>query len=108
MKIRPKPRKYNNEDIDESYFATKSDENSRSRDEETPDGDQDKSEFFKTSKREFKIFDKKISEKNYASNKIRSFRYNTFNFIPLNLVHQLNKNLNIYFIFIMCYNRYLS
>ena len=49
MKIRPKPRKYNNEDIDESYFATKSDENSRSRDEETPDGDQDKSEFFKTS-----------------------------------------------------------
>ena len=51
MKIRPKPRKYNNEDIDESYFATKSDENSRSRDEETPDGDQDKSEFFKTSSR---------------------------------------------------------
>lgn len=101
MKIRPKPRKYNNEDIDESYFATKSDENSRSRDEETPDGDQDKSEFFKTSKREFKIFDKKISEKNYASNKIRSFRYNTLNFIPLNLVHQLSKNLNVYFIFIM-------
>lgn len=101
MKIRPKPRKYNNEDIDESYFATKSDENSKSRDDEAEDENKDKSEFFKTSKREFKIFDKKINEKNYSSNRIRTFRYNAWNFIPLNLVDQLNKNLNLYFIFIM-------
>ena len=103
MKIRPKPRKYNNEDIDESYFATKSDENSRSRDGDGDEDDEgkDKLDFFKTSKREFKIFDKKICEKGYSSNRIRTFKYSRWNFIPLNLVDQLNKPLNMYFILIM-------
>lgn len=56
--------------MDESYFATNSNEDGNiSREEATPGGD-DKSGFFATSKREFKILDKKISSKNYASNEI--------------------------------------
>jgi hypothetical protein len=53
--------------MDESYFATNSNEDGNiSREEATPSGDQ--SGFFTTSKREFKILDKKISSKNYSSN----------------------------------------
>ena len=65
MKIRPKPRKYNKgEEMDESYFATNSNEDGNmSREEVTPSGG-DKSGFFDTSKREFKILDKKIDSKN--------------------------------------------
>jgi hypothetical protein len=68
-KIRPKPRKYNKgEEMDESYFATNSNEDGNiSREETTPGGD---SGFFSTSKREFKILDKKISSKSYANNEI--------------------------------------
>ena len=70
-KIKPKPRKYNKgEELEESYFATNSNEDGNiSREEATPSGD-DKSGFFATSKREFKILDKKISSKNYANNDI--------------------------------------
>lgn len=76
--------------MDESYFATNSNEDGNvSREEATPIGD-DKSGFFSTSKREFKILDKKISSKNYASNEIQTSNYTSFNFIPLNLVKQLS------------------
>ena len=103
MKIRPKPRKYNKEDMDESYFANSNEDGNQSRedDEADPDHATDKSDFFKTSKREFKIFDKKIAEKRYASNRIRSYRYSLWNFMPLNLVDQFQKNSNLYFLVIM-------
>ena len=89
MKIRPKPRKYNNgEDMDESYFAANSQEDGNNSPEETGDTDsqyKDKSNFFTSSKREFKIFDKKIKDKNYSSNVISTTHYSVKNFIPLNL-----------------------
>ena len=47
MKIRPKPRKYNPEDLDESYFAAKSNEDGNMSREEGPDGG-DKTDFFNT------------------------------------------------------------
>lgn len=76
--------------MDESYFATNSNEDGNiSREEATPGGD-DKSGFFATSKREFKILDKKISSKNYATNDIQTSQYTTMNFIPQNLVKQLS------------------
>ena len=85
MKIRPKPRKYNPEDLDESYFAAKSNEDGNISREEGPDGG-DKTDFFNTQKREFKILDKKNGQKNYASNQIISSNYTRANFIPLNLI----------------------
>ena len=48
----------------------------------------DKSKFFSCPKREFKIFDKKIREKNYASNRIYSSSYSLLNFVPYNLTQQ--------------------
>jgi len=66
LKLRPKPRKYDMLDPDESYFAVTS----------NGDGDNletgpssEKSDFFTTSKREFKIFDKK-PWKIYCSNEL--------------------------------------
>ena len=102
MKIRPKPRKYNKgEEMDESYFATNSNEDGNmSREEVTPSGG-DKSGFFDTSKREFKILDKKIDSKNYSSNKVQTSEYNLLNFIPFNLVKQISKRHNAYFIVVM-------
>lgn len=104
MKIRPKPRKYNKgEEMDESYFATNSNEDgdgNMSREEVTPNPG-DKSGFFNTSKREFKILDKKISSKNYASNNIQTSEYNWLSFIPLNLVKQISKRQNFYFLIVM-------
>lgn len=86
MKIRPKPRKYNREDMDESYFAANSQEDGdRSREELVSPGESD---FFKASKREFKIFEKKISEKNFASNRICTSKYTWANFVALNLTFQ--------------------
>jgi hypothetical protein len=84
MKIRPKPRKYNPEDLDESYFAAKSNEDGNCSREENPAAD--KSDFFNTQKREFKILDKKNASKNYASNQIINSIYTRANFIPLNLI----------------------
>lgn len=99
MKIRPKPRKYRHgEEMDESYFAKNSQEDGNNSREEPDD---DKSDFFKSSKREFKIFDKKIKEKNYASNMIWTQKYTWLNLIPLGLSIQLQKPLNQYFLLIM-------
>ena len=90
MKIRPKPRNYNRDDLDESYFAANSNEDGNCSREETMAGSDaqsaDKSDFFKTSKREFKIFEKKLDHKNFTSNEIKSSKYTALNFIPQNLV----------------------
>jgi magnesium-transporting ATPase (P-type) len=99
MKIRPKPRKYNPEDLDESYFAAKSNEDGNVSREENPATD--KSDFFNTQKREFKILDKKNAQRPYASNKITSSTYTFSNFIPLNLIQQFSKRSNLYFLVMM-------
>lgn len=98
MKIRPKPRKYNPEDLDESYFAAKSNEDGNISREENPG---DKSDFFNTQKREFKILDKKIDSRNYATNQILTSNYTRANFIPLNLIQQFSKRSNLYFLVVM-------
>jgi len=38
------------------------------------------------SKREFKLFEKKLDHKNFTSNEIKSSKYTALNFIPQNLV----------------------
>lgn len=88
MKIRPKPRKYDREDLDESYFAANSNDGNISRDDlsQADTGPTDKSDYVYASKRDFKIFDKKHTNKNYASNEIRTSRYTMGNFIPQNLI----------------------
>ena len=88
MKIRPKPRKYNETEVNESYFAANSNEDGNCS-REDPDGDStpnDKSDFFKTPKREFKIFERKLDQKNFASNEIKTAKYSPMSFIPQNLV----------------------
>ena len=72
MKIRPKPRKYGGEELEESYFAVNSNEGKQnlSRDETA-----DESDFFDTQKREFKIYDKTIEEKGYSTNEIKTAKY---------------------------------
>ena len=73
MKIQPKPRKYNKDDLEESYFAANSNEDGNCSREETMAENgcaSDKSDFFKTLGREFKIFDKKLDQKNFASNRV--------------------------------------
>ena len=98
MKIGPKPRKYNPEDLDESYFAAKSNEDGNISREENPG---DKSDFFITQKRGFKILDKKIDSRNYATNQILTSNYTRANFIPLNLIQQFSKRSNLYFLVVM-------
>ena len=52
------------------------------------DNSDDKSKFFSCPKRECKIFDKKIREKNYATNLVYSSKYSLLDFIPYNLTEQ--------------------
>ena len=68
LKLRPKPRKYDMLDPDESYFAATSNEDG---DVEAGVNSGEKSDFFQSPKREFKIFDKK-PQKNYCSNELES------------------------------------
>ena len=102
MKIRPKPRKYAKDEMDESYFAKNSnDEGSCSTDERTAStAASSTSGFCSKSKREFKIFQKKAGD-GFTSNEIVTSKYTLSNFVPLNLVEQLAKPLNAYFIVIM-------
>jgi hypothetical protein len=77
MKIRPKPRKYGHDELEESYFAVNSNEGKQnlSRDD-SGNETTDKSDFYDSHKREFKIFDKNIDEKGYSSNEIKTTKYN--------------------------------
>ena len=64
LKIRPKPRLYSHEELDESYFAKRSAEDGSNSQEEL----ETHSEFGSGIQREFKIFDKKTCfESNYLS-----------------------------------------
>lgn len=101
MKIRPKPRNYSKDDLDESYFAARStgDDGACSRDEENdrcPD-----SGYADVEKREFKILDKKLEKMKFASNEISTTKYTKGNFISLALLEQLSKPLNSYFVVMM-------
>ena len=83
MKVRPKLRNYSKDDLDESYFAARSNggdgDNSRDDDERIKEKC-----FYETEKREFKILDKK--EKYSTGNEISTIKYNKGNFIMLALV----------------------
>lgn len=100
MKVRPKLRNYSKDDLDESYFAARSNggecNESRESDEEAK-----KSCFTEKEKREFKILEKKPEKMKFAGNEISSIKYTNANFISLSIVEQLAKPLNTYLVLMM-------
>ena len=100
MKVRPKLRNYSKDDLDESYFAARSNggdcNESRESDEEAK-----KSCFAEREKREFKILEKKPEKIKFAGNEISSIKYTKANFISLSIVEQLAKPLNTYLVLMM-------
>lgn len=102
IKIRPKPRRYAKDEMDESYFAKNSNDEGNGSTDEPNDSTtaSSTSGFCSQSKREFKIFQKKAGD-GFASNEIKTTRYSLASFIPLNLVEQIAKPINSYFVVIM-------
>ena len=98
MKVRPKLRNYSKDDLDESYFAARSNggEGDNSREDEEKFNEKC---FYETEKREFKILDKK--EKYSTGNEISTIKYSKRNFLGLSLVEQLSRPLNFYFVVMM-------
>ena len=82
MKIRPKPRNYNKDDLDESYFAARSDGNCSKDDNNNQI--KNNSDIL-TSKIEFKIFNKKTIN-DFSSNEIKTSNYINGNFFFPNLI----------------------
>jgi hypothetical protein len=94
LKVKPKLRNYSKDDLDESYFAARSNggdcNESRESDEEA------RKCYAETEKREFKILEKKPEKMKSAGNEISSIKYTPANFLSLPIVEQLAKPLNTY------------
>ena len=98
MKIRPKPRRYNDDELDESYFAARS--NGEEKGGSWSDENQgNQNDINKRGMREFKIYDKKLETKRMNGNYHSVTPYEHRQFIPVTLFGILGEPYIIYVIF---------